>query len=113
MHLFTSTATFVLLSPLQHSTLYITYVNATAFYNHTTPVGVITYDLPFAVPPGATQTPNMPVDWTSEGVGYDVIKKALGGSLKLDASAHVGVKIDHFAETIWFVGGGIGAKVRI
>ncbi|KAI9843873.1 MAG: regulator of (H+)-ATPase in vacuolar membrane [Sclerophora amabilis] len=83
------------------------------FIKDATSVGVINYDMPFAVPPGATLTPKMPVDWSTESVGYDVIKKALGGQLKLDAKARVGIKIDRFAETVWFVGGGIGAKVRI
>ena len=50
MHLITSTATFTLLSPLRHSTLYIEGINATAFYEGAD-VGKIEYDLPFAVPP--------------------------------------------------------------
>ncbi|KAI4169622.1 MAG: hypothetical protein LQ343_005561 [Gyalolechia ehrenbergii] len=50
-HLFTSTATLTLLSPLPHTSLYITSVAATASYN-STPVGSIDYDLPFEVPPG-------------------------------------------------------------
>ncbi|PBP15434.1 pre-rRNA processing protein [Diplocarpon rosae] len=36
-HLFTSTATFTLISPLKHSPMYIENINATAFYNHTEP----------------------------------------------------------------------------
>ncbi len=86
MHLFSSTATFTLISPLPHSTMYITHINATAFYNHTEPVGSILYNLPFAVPPGAAQTPRLPVDWDLGTVGYDAVKSALGGRLKLDAS---------------------------
>ena len=113
MHLFTSTAVFTLLSPLATSTLYITSIDATAFYNHTEPVGKIVYDLPFAVPPGATQTPRLPVDWSPGSVGYDAVKKAVGGNLKLDAFAHVGIRLGEFEEVVWFQGGGIGAKIRI
>ncbi|MCJ1307456.1 hypothetical protein MMC25_001102 [Agyrium rufum] len=112
-HLFTSTATFTLLSPLPHSTITITDIDATAFYNHTEPVGQILYDLPFAVPPGASRSPKLPVDWSPNSVGYEAIKQALGGSLKLDAVAEVGISIGNWRQNVWFRGGGIGAKVRI
>ena len=113
MHLISSTATFTLLSPLAKTTLFITSINATAFYNHTDPVGVILYHLPFAVPPGPSQTPRLPVDWSIGGTGYDAVRDALGGSLKLDAKADVGIRVGLYEVVVWFVGGGIGAQVRL
>ncbi len=113
MHLLTSSATFTLLSPLPHSTIYVTYINATAFYNHTDAVGTILYELPIAVPPGATETPRLPVDWRLDSVGYEAVKQALGGTLKLDAKATVSVRVGQWQQTVWFIGGGIGAKIRI
>ena len=112
MHLVTSTATFVLVSPLQHTTLYLTNVNATAFY-HGDAVGMIHYDEPLEVPPGSTETPRIPVDWSLSSVGYDAVVKALGGMLKLSAEADVAVRIGQYEEKIWFAGNGIGAKVRV
>jgi hypothetical protein len=113
MHLLSSTATFTLVSPLPKTTLFITSLNATAFYNHTLPVGTIVHDLPFAVPPGISTTPRLPVNWDLGSVGYEAVRKALGGDLKLDAKADVGVKIGNFVANLWFQGGGIGAKVRL
>ena len=113
MHLFTSTATFTLLSPLRHETLYINWINATALYNHTEPVGLINYDIPFAVPPGASTTPRLPVDWSLGSVGYDAIKQALGGTLKLDARATVSVTVGKWEQELWFEGHGIGAHIRV
>ncbi|MCJ1475236.1 hypothetical protein MMC13_003898 [Lambiella insularis] len=113
MHLLTSTASFTLLSPLRHSTLFVTHINATAYYNHTDPVGEIFYELPFAVPPGATTSPRLPVEWSVGGVGYEAVKQALGGTLKLDAKATVGVRLGLWEETVWFTGGGIGAHIVI
>jgi len=46
-------------------------------------------------------------------VGYEAVKQALGGKLKLSARAEVGVKIGAWEEKVWFEGGGIGARVRI
>ncbi|KAI9734760.1 MAG: regulator of (H+)-ATPase in vacuolar membrane [Claussenomyces sp. TS43310] len=112
-HLFSSTATFTLISPLQHSTLFIDRINATAFYNHTDPIGKILYALPFKVPPGATTSPRLPVVWSLDSVGYEKLKKALGGNLKLDAEATVDVSLGRWSEEIWYVGQGIGAQVRL
>lgn len=112
-HLLSSTASFILISPLKHSTIFIDSINATAFYNHTEPVGKILYEYPFQVPPGSTQTPRLPVDWSLDSVGYDKVRRALGGNLKLDAEAVVGVRLGAWSEEVWFVGGGIGAQVRL
>ncbi|KAI5195796.1 hypothetical protein E4T39_08092 [Aureobasidium subglaciale] len=110
MHLITSTANFVLLSPLKTSTIYVTYINATAFY-HEDAVGHIVYDLPFAVPPGSSTSPRLPVNFGS--LGYDEVKGALGGSLKMAAKATVGVRLGRWEERIWYQGEGIGAKIRL
>ncbi|KAL8905898.1 MAG: hypothetical protein Q9171_006497 [Xanthocarpia ochracea] len=111
-HLIGSTAVLTLLSPLPHTTLWITSVSATASYNNT-PLGVIEYDVPFDVPPGASDTPRLPVDWSLGSIGHDAVKKALGGTLKVEAEAKVGVRIGKWKEKIWFVGKGIGARVEI
>lgn len=112
MHLITSTALFTLLSPLSMTTLYITSLNATAFYDGQ-PSGKILYDLPFAVPPGLSESPRLPVAWSLGSVGYGAIRKALGGTLKLSAFAAVGVRIGEWQEDIWVQGGQIGTHVRL
>ena len=112
-HVLSSTATFTLVSPLLHNTIYIDSVNATALYNHTEPLGRIEYDLPFAAPPGFSVTPKLPVDWSLDSVGYDKLRDALGGTMKLDARAVVGVRLGRWTETVWYVGRGIGAGVRL
>jgi len=117
MHLFTSTATFTLLSPLRHSTIYIEHIDATAMYKGDD-VGHITYDMPFAVPPidkdgKGVMSPRLPVDWSLGSAGYDAIRDALGGTLKLSADAVVGIRLEKFRETIWFKGKSIGAHIRV
>lgn len=112
-HVFSSSATFTLASPLHHDLIYIEAINATAYYNHTEPVGqIVTHD-PFPAPPGLSQTPRLPVRWSADKIGYDKLKAALGGGLKLDAVADVTVRIGKWVETIHYTGKGIGAKVRI
>ncbi|KAK4154135.1 hypothetical protein C8A00DRAFT_14719 [Chaetomidium leptoderma] len=112
-HVLSSTATFTLVSPLLRNTVFIDSVNATALYNHTEPIGRIEYALPFAAPPGRSQTPKLPVDWSLDSVGYGKLREALGGRMKLDARAVVGVRLGRWTETVWYVGRGIGAGVRL
>jgi len=97
---------------LEHNTIYITSINATAYYKGD-PVGNIEYYDTLEVPPGASETPRLPVSWNLGSVGYEAVRKALGGVLKLEARATIGVRIGEFQEEVWFVGDGIGAKVRI
>ncbi|KAJ4209386.1 hypothetical protein NW767_001292 [Fusarium falciforme] len=112
-HILSSTATFTLLSPLQYNTLYIEHINATAFYNHTEPVGQIIHDSPFPATPGRSQTPRLPVEWSPGSVGYGKLKEALGGTLKLDAVANVTVRLGSWTENLHYRGKGIGAKVSL
>lgn len=113
LHLWTSTAVFTILSPFRESTIYITSIDAKALYNHTEPVGTIRYDLPFVVPPGVSQTPRLPVDMDIGSVGYEALRRALGGTLKLDATAIIGVRLGEYETVITYEGKGIGAHVRI
>lgn len=112
MHILTSTCTLTLLSPLPHSTIFVTSLNATALHNGSI-IGSILYDLPFAVPPGASTSPHLPVDWSLDSVGYEELKQALGGNLKVDARAEVGIRLGQWVEQVWFVAKGVGARVRI
>lgn len=112
-HIFSSSATFTIFSPLEKTNIFVDKVNATAFYNHTEPVGSIFYDLPLKIPPGLSESPKLPVDWDPESVGYDRIRDALGGELKLSAKAEVEVRLGKWKEKLWFEGEGIGATVRL
>ncbi|UKZ80494.1 hypothetical protein TrVFT333_008255 [Trichoderma virens FT-333] len=112
-HVFSSSATFSLASPLKQNVIHIEKINATAFYNHTEPVGHILYDEPFDAPPGVTETPRLPVIWSADSIGYDKLIDAMDGSLKLDAKAEATLRIGNWIETVHYEGRGIGARVRI
>ncbi|KAI1101897.1 hypothetical protein F4804DRAFT_314574 [Jackrogersella minutella] len=112
-HFFSSTATFTLVSPLHFNTLYLDFVNATALYNHSEPVGQILYDLPFSAPPGKSVTPKLPVTWSLDSIGYDAVRKAIGGKLKLDAYADVDMRLGNWQESLWYQGKGIGASIQL
>lgn len=109
MHILSSTATFTLASPIALS---ITDLSASAYHNGSK-IAQIDYNLPFDVPKNRNgfETPKMPVDWALDQLG--TVREALGGNLKLDARAEIGVRIGRWAQRVWFEGRGIGAKVRL
>ncbi|KAF4582046.1 pre-rRNA processing protein [Ophiocordyceps camponoti-floridani] len=112
-HVIRSTASFTLASPLQHDSVRILHIDATALYNHSEPLGRIVHDEPFDVAPGMSESPKLPVQWSGGRVGFEKLKKMLGGSLKLDAVANVTVALGEWTEEVEYRGRGIGAKVAL
>jgi hypothetical protein len=60
---------------------------------------------------GYTTTDKVPVEVGS--VGYDVIRRALGGELLVDAVADVVATIGKWRGRIRYYGAGLGASVRL
>lgn len=100
-------------SPLLNTTLEVTSIDANAFYETDEEVGTINYYDPFSVPPGLSHSPRLPVDLKLGGIGYDAVRRAVGGSLSLDTIAKVGVKVENYNDTILYRGKGITAKVKL
>ncbi|KAL5000708.1 hypothetical protein BDV10DRAFT_183182 [Aspergillus recurvatus] len=113
LHLWSSTAEFTLFSPLSHTILEVTSIEAQAFYQHDHEVGDIDYFTPFAIRPGLSHSPRLPVDLNLGGIGYDAVKRAVGGTLDLDTVAKVGVRIEKYIDTVHYRGKGIKAKVKL
>ncbi|KAL4921241.1 hypothetical protein BDW62DRAFT_175259 [Aspergillus aurantiobrunneus] len=113
LHLWSSTAEFALFSPLNHTSLEVTSIEAQAFYQHDKEVGSIIYYIPFSVPPGLSHSPRLPVDLNLGGIGYDAVKRAVGGTLELDTIAKVGVQVGNYNDTIHYRGKGIKAKITL
>lgn len=115
MHLLTSTADFLISNPLPNSQITITKINGTAKHNGSD-LGTILYEWPFDIKPGKegkTLTPRLPVDWSLDSVGYEAMKRAFGGHLKVHAEALCSVAIGRFViELFYNASRPIGADVR-
>lgn len=90
--------------------MWVTEIHSTAYYNGTN-IGTIDWEYPFAVNVGETETPRLPVDWNTPGGG--LIRDALGGRLKIDAFANMGIRIGNWRDNIWYHARGLGAHVRL
>ncbi|KAI9367911.1 hypothetical protein BJX61DRAFT_262048 [Aspergillus egyptiacus] len=112
LHLLSSTADFALFSPLTNTTLEVGSIEAKAFYDHDKEVGTIDYYEPFSVPPGISHSPRLPVELNLGGIGYDAVKRAVGGTFELDTIAKVGVRIENYTDNIVYRGKGLTARVK-
>jgi hypothetical protein len=114
IHILTRTAQFELFNPLSNTGIIINSICANATYNGEL-LGTITeptYD--FEVLPGRegyTTTDKIPVEIGS--VGYDVVRRALGGQLIVDAVADVVATIGEWRGHVRYYGQGLGANVRL
>lgn len=114
MHLFTSSADFVIHNPLPGTTITVVKINASALY-HEGELGRVYYDSRLVIKPGKagyTHTPRLPVSFNIGSDSYEALRRALGGVLHLNATAFCDVSIGDFVmQNILYRGQGLGAKV--
>ncbi|KAK6336039.1 hypothetical protein TWF730_003411 [Orbilia blumenaviensis] len=112
LHISRSAGSFELRNPFKRDTIFISDITGVATHNGTL-LGTLDYPYQLAIPPGLSETPLISVKWTLRGVGFDILRKAAGGILKIDAKAECNVKIGRWEERLKFHGSGIGAHVQL
>lgn len=114
IHVLSRTAQFELFNPLYNSEITINSIAANATYDDEIVGTIMEPEFNFRVAPGSeghTTTDRIPVEVAS--VGYDVIRRALGGELVVDAVAEVVATIGKWRGRVRYEGQGLGAKVRL
>ena len=61
---------------------------------------------------GYVKTPRLPVAFDLSSVGYEALKKALGGSLEVDVICHIKARVGNMEMWVDFVKDGVQAEVR-
>ncbi|KAF9562726.1 hypothetical protein EC968_005145 [Mortierella alpina] len=61
---------------------------------------------------GYVKTPKLPVVFDLSSVGYEALRKALGGSLEVDVVCHIKAKVGSMVMWVDFVKDGVQAEVR-
>ncbi|KAI9240108.1 MAG: hypothetical protein BYD32DRAFT_409529 [Podila humilis] len=132
MYLLSSSLIMELKNPLD-TIITVLYINGTASYKDE-PLGHILIDFekdmaspkpilslkPILIPAndhqnetsGYVKTPRLPVMFDLSSVGYEALKKALGGSLEVDVLCHIKAKVGSMVTWVDFVKDGVVANVR-
>ncbi|GJJ69934.1 hypothetical protein EMPS_02283 [Entomortierella parvispora] len=126
MYLLSSTLVLELKNPLD-TEITVLYVNGTASYKDER-LGHILVDFehdiaspkPILIPAndhqdensGYVKTPRLPVAFDISSVGYEALKKALGGSLEVDVICHIKTRVGNMEMWVDFVKDGVQAEVR-
>jgi len=116
IHLISSTADFLVNNPLRKDEVTVEAINGTAKYR-CNELGEIESSKPFAIKPaveGRTITPRIPVRWKIGGVGYEAMRKALGGRLAVHAEALCLVRVGKLQMEIFYNSTNpIGANIHL
>ncbi|KAG0032396.1 hypothetical protein BGZ81_011006 [Podila clonocystis] len=126
MYLLSSSLILELKNPLD-TVITVLYINGTASYRDE-PLGhiLVDFEKDFAAPKpilipandhqnetsGYVKTPRLPVMFDLSSVGYEALKKALGGSLEVDVLCHIKAKVGSMVMWVDFVKDGVVANVR-
>ncbi|KAG0360969.1 hypothetical protein BGZ54_009286 [Gamsiella multidivaricata] len=126
LYLLSHTLVLELLNPLD-TVITVLYVNATTTYKDER-LGHVLVDFehdiaspkPILIPAndhqnetsGYVKTPRLPVTFDLSSVGYEALKKALGGSLEVDVVCHIKAKVGALLMWVDFVKDGVNANVR-
>lgn len=104
MHIVTSTAELFLNNPFPHDFITIINIDGKAFFNGST-LGTMHNKFSFKIFPGrsgGTMSPRLPVMWKAGSLGYEVMKKAVGGGLKVHAEADCKVRVGEMEMAIYY-----------
>ncbi|KAG0309125.1 hypothetical protein BGZ98_005064 [Dissophora globulifera] len=126
MYLLSHMLVLELQNPLD-AVITVLYVNGTASYKDE-PLGHMLIDFehdiarpkPILIPAndhqnetsGYVKTPRLPVAMDLSSVGYEALKKALGGTLEVDVVCHIKAKVGSMLMWVDFVRDGVKANVR-
>ena len=118
MHVFSSTATFLLHNPFPKTPITIYNLSGEAIYNDTK-LGSVCYDKAWKVlagreagKGGVTLSPRLPVGWRLGSAAFRAMLDALGKDLRIDARANATVGVGKWRGRIRFEGGGLRAGIR-
>ncbi|KAF9437895.1 hypothetical protein BGZ76_010677 [Entomortierella beljakovae] len=126
MYLLSHTIVLELQNPLD-TLITVLYINGTASYKGD-PLGHVLVDFehditspkPIIIPAndhqnetsGYVKTPRLPVTFDLSSVGYEALKKALGGTLEMDILCHIKAKVGSMLMWIDFSRDGVSSNVR-
>lgn len=111
IHVLTSEIELTVFNPAANVELVADIIKCQATYKGETLANIDRSDL-MIIPPGIYKTPRIPVK-IAQGIGADILRRAMNGNLFVEVTAEIGVRIDKFAMQLLYHGSGLTANVRL
>ncbi|CUM65694.1 uncharacterized protein PRCAT00003342001 [Priceomyces carsonii] len=110
IHLLTSEIQLTLYNPIENAELIVELYEAEAKYEDNL-LGSISKREYLMIAPGIQKTPNIPIK-ISQGIGMDILRKAVNGQLYVDVEAHFLLKLDKFESMLTYNGHGLKSTIK-
>ncbi|KAJ2740512.1 hypothetical protein GGI20_005764 [Coemansia sp. BCRC 34301] len=119
-HIFGMSAEATVVSPVSGTDIWLQAIEAIGYYKGGVPLGTLQYNfissserdgflLPFS---RAVTTPRLPIVANETSIGWDVVRKAIGGTLGVDVYTNLQVLVGNAPLNLTIVGRGAPVKVR-
>lgn len=111
IHVLTSEIELTIYNPVSNAELMAEIIKCQATYKGDTLANIEKSEL-MLIPPGIYKTPKIPIK-VSQGIGSDILRKAMNGNLFVEVTASLGVRIDKFSMQLLYHGEGLTATVKL
>lgn len=111
IHVLTSEIELTIYNPVSNAELMAEIIKCQATYKGNTLANIEKSEL-MLIPPGIYKTPRIPIK-VSQGIGSDILRKAMNGKLFVEVTASLGVRIDKFSMQLLYHGKGLTATVKL
>lgn len=111
IHVLTSEIELTVFNPLSNAEIMAEIVKCQASYQGETLANIDRSEL-MLIPPGIYKTPRIPIK-VAQGIGSDILRRAMNGNLLVEVTADLGIRIDKFSMQLLYHGTGLKATVKL
>lgn len=111
IHVLTSEIELTVFNPLSNAEIMAEVLKCQASYKGETLAYIDRSEL-ILIPPGIYKTPRIPIR-VAQGIGSDILRRAMNGNLLVEVTGDLGVRIDKFTMQLLYHGTGLKATVKL
>ncbi|KAJ1871080.1 hypothetical protein LPJ55_004183 [Coemansia sp. RSA 990] len=119
-HIFSMAAEATVVNPVSGAGIWLQKIEAIGYYHEDVPLGTLEYDFTAKQPSGlrlpynqAVTTPRLPITANETSIGWDLLRKAIGGTLNVDVFTNIQMQIGNAPLNFTVLGKNAPVKVRL
>ncbi|KAJ2451756.1 hypothetical protein EV183_003414 [Coemansia sp. RSA 2336] len=119
-HIFSMAAEATVINPVSGAGIWLQKIEAIGYYHENIPLGTLEYDFTAKQPGGmrlpynqAVTTPRLPITANETSIGWDLLRKAIGGTLDVDVFTSIQMQIGNAPLNFTVLGKNAPVKVRL